>query len=141
MSSLPPDLLRFADLDLAASAPPPGAVVMVLCAAWCGVCRGFETIVQTTAAAGETPWAWIDVEDAADALPSLDVETFPSLAVVRDGELRFFGPILPDGAVLGRSVAAVLAGNGRPALPAGFGAAEGAELLALAAAVAGRHRS
>jgi len=64
------------------------------------------------------------------------VETFPTLAVIRGGELRFFGPILPDGAILGRSVAAALAGDGRPALPEGFSADEGEEILALAGAVA-----
>lgn len=132
-------LQRFEDLDLAtAPAVPPGPVVMVLCAAWCGVCRGFEA---ATAGVGEdfplpASWAWIDVEDAADALPSLDVETFPTLAVFRGKELRFFGPILPEAGLLRRSVRAALEGEGRPALPEGFSPAEGQELLALAGAVA-----
>ena len=146
MSQSPVSLLRFADLqwpDAAAAAAAPAApVVLVLCAAWCGVCRGFEAATAAaaaaTAAGHEGAWAWIDIEDAADALPSLDVETFPTLAVVRGSELRFFGPILPDGAILGRSVAAALAGDGRPALPKGFSADEGEEILALAGVVARR---
>ncbi len=138
MSQSPVSLLRFADLQWpdAAAAAPAAPVVLVLCAAWCGVCRGFEAATAAAAAGHEGAWAWIDIEDAADALPSLDVETFPTLAVIRGGELRFFGPILPDGAILGRSVAAALAGDGRPALPQGFSADEGEEILALAGAVA-----
>ncbi len=146
MSQSPASLLRFADLQwpdavavaAAAAAAPAAPVVLVLCAAWCGVCRGFEAATAAAAAGHEGAWAWIDIEDAADALPSLDVETFPTLAVIRGGELRFFGPILPDGAILGRSVAAALAGDGRPALPEGFSADEGEEILALAGVVARR---
>lgn len=138
MSQSPASLLRFADLQWpdAADGAPAAPVVLVLCAAWCGVCRGFEAATAAAAAGHEGAWAWIDIEDAADALPSLDVETFPTLAVIRGGELRFFGPILPDGAILGRSVAAALAGDGRPALPEGFSADEGEEILALAGVVA-----
>lgn len=142
--SAPFSLLRFEDLD-AAVAPAgqaPADVVLLLCAAWCGVCRGFEAVTgeaaQEAAKESAGAWAWIDIEDAADALPSLDVETFPTLAVIRQGELRFFGPILPDGNLLRRSVQAAMAGAGRPALPEGFSRAEGEELLALAAAVARR---
>ena len=140
MSQSPAYLLRFADLQWpdAADGAPAAPVVLVLCAAWCGVCRGFEAATAAAAAGHEGAWAWIDIEDAADALPSLDVETFPTLAVIRGGELRFFGPILPDGAILGRSVAAALAGDGRPALPEGFSADEGEEILALAGVVARR---
>ena len=63
------------------------------------------------AAAGhEGAWAWIDIEDAADALPSLDVETFPTLAVIRGGELRFFGLQSPgpdlEGCILHRQLLA-----------------------------------
>lgn len=134
----PPSLLRFQDLDLEGETESAEAVVLLLCAAWCGVCRGFEAATATAAVDSAAAWAWIDVEDAADALPSLDVETFPTLAVIRAGELRFFGPILPEAGLLGRSVRAALEGGGRPALPAGFSADEGAEILALAAAVARR---
>ena len=138
--SAPISLLRFEDLD-AAFAPAdqaPADVVLLLCAAWCGVCRGFEAVTGEAAKEAAGAWAWIDIEDAADALPSLDVETFPTLAVIRQGELRFFGPILPDGNLLRRSVQAAMAGTGRPALPDGFSTEEGEELLALAAAVARR---
>jgi len=140
MPASPAPLLRFQDLDLEGSAVSgaPDEVVLLLCAAWCGVCRGFEAVTATAAGEFAGAWAWIDIEDAADALPSLDVETFPTLAVIRAGELRFFGPILPDGALLGRSVRAALESDGRPALPEAFSTDEASEILALAAAVA-RH--
>ncbi|QEL64224.1 thioredoxin-like protein [Oryzomicrobium terrae] len=128
-------LIRFEDLPASTGVGGGGAgeVVLVLCAAWCGTCRGFETIAKTVAERSSCgAWAWIDIEDAADALPSLDVETFPSLAVVRGGELRFYGPILPDATVLDRTVRAALEGGGAPVLPDGHAVEEGEELVGLA---------
>ena len=40
---------------------------------------------------------WLDIEDEADALGDLDVETFPTLVIGgRDGAVRFAGPVLPQ---------------------------------------------
>lgn len=104
-----------------ASVPPePRALVACLCAAWCGTCASYEhTFAQLAAgmtwpldglAAEEVRWLWIDVEDQADALGDLDIENFPTLAVVRGASLQFFGTVLPHEATARRLVASCLAG-------------------------------
>ena len=99
--------------------PPPTVagrpLVACLCAAWCGTCRDYRAVFD--AAAAQFPdhaFAWIDVEDESalfdDIELDLDIETFPTIAVVHGGELRFFGPLLPNVAALARIVEASRAG-------------------------------
>ena len=89
--------------DTLAAAPAEGAVIG-LCAAWCGTCRDFEPGFRQ--AASEHPqlsFRWLDIEDEADALGELDIETFPTLVIGgRDGTVRFAGPVLPQPAQIGR---------------------------------------
>ena len=71
--------------------------VLCLCAAWCGVCRDFRTLFDE--AERQHPglrFRWIDVEDEADLLGDLDVETFPTLVVGSGERLVFGGPVLPQ---------------------------------------------
>lgn len=80
-----------------AKGPASGAVIC-LCAAWCGTCREFQPAFEALAAShpGQA-FAWVDVEDEADRLGDLDVETFPTLLVgSADGTVRFLGPVLPQ---------------------------------------------
>lgn len=86
------------------TAPPASTVpsaaapltVALLCAAWCRTCEAFRPAFDARAArAAGQAHRWIDVEDEADALGDLDVETFPTLLLARGGEVLFFGPILP----------------------------------------------
>lgn len=126
-------LPRYADLQRVAPAAKvsDGVTALLLCAEWCGSCREFLPQVESLAQRMDTVrWAWIDVEDAADALPSLDVETFPTLAVLAAGELRFLGPVIPDLPTLTRLVTAM--GRAEQALDG----AEAEELKALAALTA-----
>lgn len=97
--------------DDSVPAPSPRPLVACLCAAWCGTCRDYRAVFD--AAAADFPdhaFAWIDIEDESELFDDveldLDIETFPTLAVVRDGQLRFFGPALPHAAALGRIVEA-----------------------------------
>ena len=80
------------------------AVVICLCAAWCGTCRDFRPGFERAAA--EHPHAvfrWVDIEDEADALGDTDVETFPTLVIAgADGAPRFAGPVLPQPAQIAR---------------------------------------
>ena len=54
--------------------------------------------LQSAGAARPTlTFRWLDIEDEADALGDLDVETFPTLVIGgRDGAVRFAGPVLPQ---------------------------------------------
>jgi thiol-disulfide isomerase/thioredoxin len=72
--------------------------VICLCAQWCGVCREWRS--QFERAAADHPrmrFAWIDVEDEADAMGDVDVETFPTLLVAAGDRPLFFGAVAPSG--------------------------------------------
>ena len=47
-------------------------------------------------------FAWIDIEDEAEAMGDVDVETFPTLLVARGASPLFFGPVQPSLAQLSR---------------------------------------
>lgn len=91
-----PDLRALPAQSLAAT-PAEGAVIC-LCAAWCSACREFEpTFRQAASAHPHLAFRWLDIEDEADALGDVDVETFPTLVIgARDGAVRFAGPVLPQ---------------------------------------------
>lgn len=70
--------------------------VICLCADWCGTCRdyrgGFEALAENFPAAR---FHWLDIEEHGDQLGDLDVENFPTVLVVRGGDVQFFGTLLP----------------------------------------------
>lgn len=91
-----PDLRALLAQSLAAT-PAEGAVIC-LCAAWCRVCDEFRPgFEQAGADRPALAFRWLDIEDEADALGDVDVETFPTLVIgARDGAVRFAGPVLPQ---------------------------------------------
>lgn len=100
--------------------------VICLCAAWCGVCREWQAAFEQQARAHPgVRFAWVDVEDEAEAMGDLDIETFPTLLVAHGPRLLFMGPIAPAGPQLARLLASLQA---QPAPAAGVGAAEQALL-------------
>jgi thioredoxin 1 len=71
--------------------------VICLCAGWCGVCREWTPLFQQLAATHpQVQFAWVDVEDEADAMGDVDIETFPTLLVAHGTQARFFGPVQPS---------------------------------------------
>ena len=79
------------------SATPGRAAVLCLCADWCGVCREYRALFEAAAAVHpQLAFRWMDVEDEADALDELDVETFPTLVIGNATQLHFAGPTLPN---------------------------------------------
>ena len=82
--------------------------VICLCAEWCGVCREWrEAFTQAAAAHPELRFAWVDVEDEADAMGDVDIETFPTLLIAREGRPLFYGPVLPSGTQFTRLIASL----------------------------------
>lgn len=70
--------------------------VVCLCAAWCGTCREYEATFEALQQAHPGHrYRWIDIEDEADAIGDIDVETFPTLMLAHAGRLLFAGPVLP----------------------------------------------
>ena len=79
--------------------------VVCLCADWCGVCRDyravFEQVCRVAASGGlATRFAWVDVEDHADLVGDLDVETFPTVLIANASGVQFLGPVTPQANVL-----------------------------------------
>ena len=71
-------------------------LVACLCAEWCGVCREVRPLFDRLAQVHPSMrFQWIDIEDEAELMGDVDVETFPTLLIVDGGEPTFFGPVLP----------------------------------------------
>ncbi|WP_157667645.1 thioredoxin family protein [Comamonas serinivorans] len=77
--------------------------VLCLCAEWCGVCREFRAAFEA-AQADHPEWLfrWVDVEDDAEQLDELDIETFPTLVLGSATRTVFAGPVLPQAGALER---------------------------------------
>lgn len=81
----------------------------VLCAAWCRTCDAYAPVLDAVAA--EFPGLahrWIDIEDEADLVGDLDVETFPTVLVFDRRAVRFCGPLTPQPETLRRVLRAAL---------------------------------
>lgn len=50
---------------------------------------------EVAAAHTQLRWRWLDIEDEAELLGDLDVETLPTVLVGRGDQVLFFGPVLP----------------------------------------------
>lgn len=93
--------LPAADLSLPASGPVTW--VVCLCADWCGLCRDYETLfTQMAARYPAFRFAWLDIEDQAELVGDMDVETFPTLLMADAQGIRFFGPLTPQASTLSR---------------------------------------
>lgn len=87
-----------------------------LCADWCGTCRDWRAVVDQTAQAHpDVRWRWLDIEDEAELLGDLDIETLPCLLLARGDEVLFFGPVTPQPEVLSRLVQTLSAPGARAA--------------------------
>ena len=75
---------------------PPCLDVVCLCAQWCGTCRDYQdTFTALQRAMPGHRYQWIDIEDEADLVGDIDIETFPCFLVVYQRQVLFAGPILP----------------------------------------------
>ena len=91
-----------------------GRWVFGLCAQWCGVCRDWRVAFDMVAARHpQDRFVWIDIEDQAELVGDLDIETFPTLLVGHSNRVLFFGTVLPSQSLLTRLLAS-LDGSGNP---------------------------
>ena len=85
------------------SSPDSAAWVICLCADWCGLCRDYRAIFEQMAERYPAfRFAWLDIEDQADLVGDLDVETFPTVMMADAQGARFFGPLQPQAQTLSR---------------------------------------
>ena len=80
------------------AADRPRLFVACLCAAWCRTCEDYRATFDALRAEFHTSieCAWVDIEDKADLLDEVDIETFPTLLISADDVLLFLGPVLPS---------------------------------------------
>jgi thiol-disulfide isomerase/thioredoxin len=91
--------------------------VACLCAAWCRVCDGYrEDFAQLRQHFPDARFVWVDVEDDAELVDDLEVETFPTLLIGQQERLCFIGPVLPQAGAALRLVQAAIE---NPAMAAG----------------------
>jgi len=96
-----------------------GLVVACLCAAWCRLCDDYAPVLRAVGAEFEgLRVEWIDIEDEADLVGDLDVETFPTIVVIGPEGPRFAGPLTPQPETLRRVIQAALAGTMIAPVPA-----------------------
>ena len=77
--------------------------VVCLCADWCGLCRDYAAVFALMAARYPAfRFAWLDIEDQADLVGDIDVETFPTVLMADAQGARFFGPLMPQANTLAR---------------------------------------
>jgi thioredoxin 1 len=101
------------------AAAPDDWWVICLCAEWCNVCREWrDPFGQLAAAHPDLHFAWVDVEDEAQAMGDVDIETFPTMLVAQGGAPRFFGPVQPSAAQLSRLLASLMDGPAAASQPA-----------------------
>jgi thiol-disulfide isomerase/thioredoxin len=82
--------------------------VVCLCADWCGTCREYRPAFDQVAA--QYPglrFLWLDIEDEAELVGELDIETFPTLLIADGARIRFAGPLLPHAGTLSRLLGAL----------------------------------
>ena len=92
--------------------------VICLCAQWCGACREWQLPFEQVAKAyPQLQFVWVDIEDQADAVGDVDIETFPTLLIAQGAEPRFYGPVQPSASQFRRLLESLLAGAATGQLP------------------------
>lgn len=66
--------------------------MLIICAEWCGVCRNFKTIVKDF---HDCRVAWVNLDDFEELPGHPEIETFPTVIVVKDTAILFIGAIKP----------------------------------------------
>ena len=90
--------------------------VICLCAQWCGACREWRLLFDRLAADHpRLQFTWVDIEDQADTVGDVDIETFPTLLVARASEPRFYGPVQPVLIQIDRLLGSLLADGAQSA--------------------------
>ncbi len=78
-------------------------VLGCLCAAWCRLCDGYaETVNAVAAEFPAVTLLWIDIEDDAELVGDLEIETFPTLVLATARQVLFAGALQPQPETLRR---------------------------------------
>jgi len=88
--------------------------VVCLCAGWCGVCKEYAAGFRALAARHpDVAFHWVDIEDEAEVMGDVDVETFPTLLIACGADVHHFGALPPQPDVLARLLGGFRGESGR----------------------------
>ena len=91
--------------------------VLCLCADWCSACRDWRPVMEALAVRHpQVQWRWLDIEDEAALMDAvgLDIETFPTVLLGREGRALYLGAVPPQADFLERLVARLGAEGSAP---------------------------
>ena len=117
----PAELVARAPLTVPLTQPAaPARLIACLCAEWCGTCGEWRTSFDAvTARYPHAQVVWVDIEDDAELMGDVEVETFPTLLIADVTEaaasgasegavqLRFFGPLAPHAGTFARLIESI----------------------------------
>ena len=88
-------------------------IVACLCAEWCGSCREYRDTFDAVARAlgHDARFAWIDIEERPEVMDDLEIESFPTLLVMRGDEIAFYGAVTPHASTLEALARRAMAGQ------------------------------
>lgn len=67
--------------------------VICLCADWCHICRQMQSaLADDRRLSSVVRWLWVDIEEHADLLGDLEVETFPTYLIGRHDDVLLYAP-------------------------------------------------
>ena len=74
-----------------------GLLVACLCAEWCDTCGNYRAEFEALKVKlSQHRFVWIDIEDEAALLGSIEVDNFPTLLLAKGDQLMFAGVMLPQ---------------------------------------------
>lgn len=70
-----------------------GLWVICLCAEWCHICRQMQSaLADDRRLSSVVRWLWVDIEEHADLLGDLEVQTFPTYLIGHHDEVLLYAP-------------------------------------------------
>lgn len=84
------------DSDLPSAVRSRSQIVVCFCAEWCDTCGIYQPkFEQLSESFPEAVFVWADIEEHPALLGDEDVENFPTIMIEREGQVLFFGTMLP----------------------------------------------
>lgn len=72
-------------------------LVVCLCAQWCNNCEDWKKEFQLLSEErGDSCFVWLDIDEHPDMVAEVDLDTLPVLAIYKNEDIAFLGPVRPD---------------------------------------------
>lgn len=69
--------------------------LIIFCAEWCTACREFRVLLEKKNTSTVPAFYWVDIEDVELMPNDLDIENLPSIVIIQNQQILFFGAIEP----------------------------------------------